>query len=56
MINTDIIATFLSARYYKSRRSAKARRSPAEKPTIEDLLKVLQLKLKELQLIVKRAT
>jgi len=46
---------FVKPRYY-SRRSAKTRRSAATKPTIQDLLKVLELKLKELQLIVKRAT
>merc|ERR1712038_601212 len=45
---------FVKPRYY-SRRSAKTRRSAATKPTIQDLLKVLELKLKELQLIVKRA-
>jgi len=40
---------------WRSRRSAKARVSATDKPTIDDLLKVLQLKLKELQLIVKRS-
>merc|ERR1712012_613194 len=45
---------FVKPRYY-SRRSAK-RRSADTNPTIQDLLKVLELKLKELQLIVKRAS